>query len=239
VRYWSIALLFVASTAVAENWQQVATLDASGGVLLVDASDIMEVKGYRRAWFKSAYQTDQPVPSEYRESVGDAKSYRWARSANLFHCTEKTTALAELRWYNSDNEDLGSRRPEALSFRKITPGSLDEQMLEAVCNSESVRSREILEEQAQISRPVRPRDYYPKGSIRRGEQGSPTVKACVDSTGKLLREPVVTVSSGFRELDAAAIQIAKDSRYRPGTRNGAVLPESCLELPVTFQQRWK
>lgn len=237
MRYWSVAFLFVASTATAENWQQIATLDANGGVLMVDASDIMDVKGYRRAWFKSAYTTDQPVPSEYRESVGDAKSYRWMRSAYLFHCAQKISALAELRWFNSGDVDLGNRRPEALSFRKVSSGTVDEQMLEAVCSSESVRSREALEEQAKITRPVRPRDYYPPGSVRRGEQGTPTVKACVDSTGKLLREPAVTVSSGFRELDDAAIQIAKDSRYMPGTRNGTALPESCVEVPVTFAQR--
>jgi TonB family protein len=237
MRKWSIAFLFAASTAVAENWQPVATLDADSGVILVDASDIMEVKGYRRAWFKTAYETDQPVPSEYGESVPKAKTYRWVRSANLFHCAEKTIALAELRWFNSNGEDLGNRRPEALSFRKVSPGSVDEQMLEAVCSSDSIRSRERLEQQAQMIRPVKPRDYYPEGSIRRGEQGAPTVKVCVDSTGKPLREPAVTISSGFPELDGAAIQVAKDSRYRPGTQNGAALPESCLEVPVTFRMQ--
>jgi TonB family protein len=235
MRTWSIAFLFAASAACAENWQPVATLDANGAVLLIDTSDIMEVKGYRRAWFKSAYETDQPIPSEYRESVPRAKKYRWVRSANLFHCTEKTIALAELRWFSSDGEDLGSRRAEALSFRKVSPGSVDEQMLEAVCSSETVRSRERLEEQAQMTRPAHPKDYYPEGSIRRGEQGTPTVQACVDSTGKLLREPVVAISSGFQELDGAAIQVAKDSRYRPGTRNGTALPESCIEMPITFR----
>jgi TonB family protein len=239
MRYLSVAFLLVASTAAAENWRQIATLDANGGVLLVDASDIMDVKGYRRAWFKSAYTTDQLVPNEYRESVGDAKSYRWVRSAYLFHCAQKLFALAELRWFNSDDVDMGDRRPETLSFRKVSSGTVEEQMLDAVCSSESVRSRELLEEQAKMTRPVRPRDYYPAGSIRRGEQGSPTVKVCVDSTGKLLREPVITVSSGFWELDSAAIRIAKDSRYMPGTRNGTPLPESCLEVPVTFVQRNK
>jgi TonB family protein len=231
----SIVFLFAALTAVAENWQPVAPLDANGGVLLIDDSDIMEVKGYRRAWFKTAYKTDQPVPGEYSESVPKAKTYRWLRSANLFHCTEKTTALAELRWFNSDDEDVGNRRPETLSFRKVAPGSVDEQMLEAVCKSESVGSAGRLEEQAHMTRPAQPGDYYPIDSIRRGEQGTPTVKVCVDSAGKLVREPAVTVSSGFRELDGAAVRVAKDSRYRPGTRDGIALPESCLEVPVTFR----
>jgi TonB family protein len=237
MRYLSVALLFVASTAVAQNWQQVASLDSNGGVLFVDASDIMEVKGYRRAWFKWAYGTDQPVPGEYRESVPKAKTYRWVQSANLFHCTEQTTAIAEQRWFNSEDKELGSRRPEALQFLKVSSGTVDQQMLEAVCSSESVRSRERLEEQAQMTRPVQPKEYYPKGSILRGEQGTATVKVCVDSTGRLLDEPVVTVSSGFPELDGAALQVAKDSRYKPGVREGAVLPESCLEVPVAFRQQ--
>jgi TonB family protein len=237
MRCLSIAFLFVASTAAAENWQQIGTLDAGGGVLFVDASDIVDVKGYRRAWFKSAHEADQPVPNEYRAAVGDAKSYRWVRSAYLFHCAQKVFALAELRWFNSDDVDVGNRRPESLSFRKVSSGTVEEQMLEAVCSSESVRTREPLEEQAKMTRPVSPRDYYPEGSVRRGEQGSPTVRVCVDSTGELLRAPVITVSSGYPELDGAAIRIAKESRYAPGTRNGVALPESCLEVPVAFVQR--
>jgi TonB family protein len=236
MRYLSVALLFVASTAVAQSWQQITRLDSNGGVLFVDASDIMEVKGYRRAWFKWAYETDQPVPGEHRDSVPKSKTYRWIRSANLFHCTQQTTALAEQRWFNAKDKDLGSRRAETLDFRKISPGSVDQQMLEAVCSSESVRSLERLEEQAQMTRPVQPKDYYPQESIRRGEQGAATVKVCVDSTGKLLREPVVTVSSGFEALDGAALQVAKDSRYKPGVRDGAALAESCLEVPVAFRQ---
>jgi TonB family protein len=237
MRFLSVALLFVASTAAAQNWQQVASLDSNGGVLLVDASDITEVKGYRRGWFKWAYATDQPVPNEYRQSVPKAKTYRWVQSAYLFHCTEQTSALAEQRWFNSEGKDLGSRRPEALRFLKVSPGSVDQRMLEAVCRTESLKSLDRPEEQAQMTHAALPGAYYPKGSIRRGEQGSATVKACVDPTGKLLREPVVTISSGFPELDGAAIQVAKDSRYRPGVRDGAALPESCLEVPVTFRQQ--
>jgi TonB family protein len=233
MRYLSVALLFVASTAVAQNWQQIASLDSDGGVLLLDASNIMEVKGYRRGLFKWVYGTDQPVPTEYRESLPKAKTYRWVSTANLFLCTEQTTALAERRWFNSAGTDLGSHRPEALRFFKISPGSVDQQMLEAVCASTSVKSLE----KPQMTHPVRPDYYYPQRSIRRGEQGSATVRVCVDSAGKLLRKPVVTVSSGFPELDHAAIRVAKDSRYAPGVRDGIALPESCLEVPVSFYQR--
>jgi TonB family protein len=89
----------------------------------------------------------------------------------------------------------------------------------------------------QSPRPAHPKDYYPKESVRRGEQGSATVKVCVDSSGKLLRAPVITVSSGFWRLDEAVIKIANDSRYGPGMRDGVALPESCREYPVTFREQ--
>lgn len=87
---------------------------------------------------------------------------------------------------------------------------------------------------ARMKSPVNPDDYYPPGSIRRGEQGSPVVQACVGPSGKLLREPVVTDTSGFPDLDGAAIKVAKATRYAAGTVNGTPLPESCIKFRVKF-----
>src|SRR5262245_54408485 len=87
---------------------------------------------------------------------------------------------------------------------------------------------------AKMTRPVNPDDYYPPGSIRREEQGSPVVQACVGPSGKLLREPVVTDTSGFPDLDGAAIKVAKATRYAAGTENGTALPESCIKFKVKF-----
>lgn len=87
---------------------------------------------------------------------------------------------------------------------------------------------------AKITRPVNPDDYYPPSSIRRQEQGSPVVQACVGPSGKLLREPVVTDTSGFPDLDAAGIKAAKATRYSAGTGNGIDLPESCVKFKVKF-----
>lgn len=79
-----------------------------------------------------------------------------------------------------------------------------------------------------------PDQYYPPGSKRREEQGSPVVQACVGPSGKLLREPVVTDTSGFPELDAAAVKVAKASRYTPATDGGSAVPESCIKFIVKF-----
>jgi len=87
---------------------------------------------------------------------------------------------------------------------------------------------------AKMTRPVNPDDYYPPGSIRREEQGSPVVQACVGPNGRLLREPVVTDTSGFPDLDGAAIKVAKATRYAPGTEGGTALPESCIKFKVKF-----
>jgi protein TonB len=87
---------------------------------------------------------------------------------------------------------------------------------------------------AKMTRPVNPDDYYPPGSIRREEQGSPVVQACVGPNGRLLREPVVTDTSGFPDLDGAAVKVAKATRYAPGSEGGAALAESCIKFKVKF-----
>ena len=87
---------------------------------------------------------------------------------------------------------------------------------------------------AKMTRPVNPDDYYPPGSIRREEQGSPVVQACVGPNGRLLRDPVVTDTSGFPDLDSAAIKVAKATRYAAGTEGGTALPESCIKFKVKF-----
>jgi protein TonB len=87
---------------------------------------------------------------------------------------------------------------------------------------------------AKMTRPVNPDDYYPPGSIRREEEGSPVVQACVGTNGKLLREPVISDTSGFPDLDAAAVKVAKATRYAAGTENGTAVPESCIKFKVKF-----
>jgi protein TonB len=79
-----------------------------------------------------------------------------------------------------------------------------------------------------------PDQFYPPGAKRREEQGSPVVRACVGANGRLVREPVVTETSGFPELDVAAVKVAKANRYTPGTEGGSPMPESCVSFRVKF-----
>ena len=79
-----------------------------------------------------------------------------------------------------------------------------------------------------------PDRFYPPGAKRREDQGSPVVQACVGPNGRLLRDPVVSETSGYPELDQAAIQVAKNSRYTPATDAGAAVDESCIKFKVKF-----
>jgi hypothetical protein len=98
MRYVSIALLLIASSADAENWVEVAKLDTSGAVLFVDADAIMEVKGLRRAWFKSVYTADQPVAEEYLAKLPkDFRFYRSEVSLRYFNCAHRTSGVPARR----------------------------------------------------------------------------------------------------------------------------------------------
>ena len=87
---------------------------------------------------------------------------------------------------------------------------------------------------ARMKSAVDPDQFYPPGAKRREEQGSPVVHACVGPNGRLVREPVVTETSGFPELDGAAVKVAKANRYTPASEGGTALPESCVKFKVKF-----
>ena len=95
-------------------------------------------------------------------------------------------------------------------------------------------SAEPVNMSAKMVRPANPANYYPGKSFSRREEGAPMVRACVGADGKLLRDPIVVESSGFPDLDGAAIKVAKATRYAAGTENGSALPESCIKFKVKF-----
>jgi hypothetical protein len=52
-----------------------------------------------------------------------------------------------------------------------------------------------------------------------------------------LSEPEITTTSGFPQLDGAAIKVAKAMRYGAAVEDGAALPESCVKFKVKFVKR--
>jgi TonB family protein len=85
---------------------------------------------------------------------------------------------------------------------------------------------------ASITRAADPADYYPAASKRRDEQGSIIVRVHVNPASCATGFAVVA-SSGFPELDQAAIRVAEASRYAPATEDGAPV-ESELTFKVRF-----
>jgi protein TonB len=75
-------------------------------------------------------------------------------------------------------------------------------------------------------------DYYPSSSKIAGQEGRPVVKVCVSAGGKL-DSADVTESSGFPQLDEAAVRIAKASRWKAATEEGKPVAK-CASLPIRF-----
>ena len=91
--------------------------------------------------------------------------------------------------------------------------------------------------QARIDAPPRPRrnirPEYPKGARQRGEQGDVTLEIRVDAGGEV-EEAKVVVSSGFAELDAAAVKAAKAARFTPA-KSGRDAVASTARLKLSFK----
>ena len=79
-------------------------------------------------------------------------------------------------------------------------------------------------------------DHYPAAAKWLGEQGSATVRVCVDASGKLIELPTVAQSTGGPRLDAGAIRLAQagSGHYRPARKDGRPVA-SCFAFRVTFK----
>ena len=64
--------------------------------------------------------------------------------------------------------------------------------------------------------------------------GSPIVEACVDADGQLVSVRIAE-SSGYPQLDEAALKIARANRYTPAsTKAGKKEKHSCVKFKVKF-----
>lgn len=88
---------------------------------------------------------------------------------------------------------------------------------------------------ADVSYRQRHPPQYPPRAIRQRHEGTVLLKILVgvDGTPKEVR---VKDSSGYRELDRAAVRAAKNWQFNPGTRNG-VPYEGWVVIPVDFNLR--
>ena len=72
----------------------------------------------------------------------------------------------------------------------------------------------------QFVRPPDPSLYYPEQSKRAEETGSTVVQVCVGENSKVDGEPTIVTSSGYPRLDAAAVTMIKDQKFKAGIYNG-------------------
>ena len=81
-------------------------------------------------------------------------------------------------------------------------------------------------------------DYYPPAAKRLGEEGSVTVRVCVDGKGKLTEEPTLAQTSGNTRLDEGALKLAKagSGHYQAGTEDGQPVT-ACVPFRIKFELR--
>ena len=91
--------------------------------------------------------------------------------------------------------------------------------------------------QARVDAPPKPKraikPEYPKGARQRGEQGDVVLEIEVGADGSCAAADVVA-SSGFAELDAAAVAAVRKARFVPG-RSGSAAVSSSVGLKLSFR----
>lgn len=91
--------------------------------------------------------------------------------------------------------------------------------------------------QARVDAPPRSkrtiRPDYPRGARLRGEQGDVVLEVDVNEAGTV-DDVRVVASSGFAELDAAAVAAVRKARFVPG-RSGASAVASSVGLKLSFR----
>jgi len=89
---------------------------------------------------------------------------------------------------------------------------------------------------ARVEEPVlieAPSPVYPRGAIRRGEQGRCLCRLHIAPDGRVSRVQVLE-STGHPRLDAAALEALGRWRFRPRTEDGVAVPAE-IDHPVSFR----
>lgn len=105
--------------------------------------------------------------------------------------------------------------------------------------AESAAVPQVAPKQARIDAPPRPkkaiRPHYPDGARQRGEQGDVVLEIVVGGDGAV-GDVKVVASSGFGELDAAALKAVRAARFTPAKSGGEAVA-STARLTLTFRLR--
>ena len=106
-------------------------------------------------------------------------------------------------------------------------------------NLQTSKLLQLAPRQARLDAPPKPkrniRPDYPKGARQRGEQGDVVLEIRVNAEGTV-EDVKIAISSGFGELDAAAIKAARMAKFSPA-RSGHDPVASTARLKLSFKLR--
>ena len=147
---------------------------------------------------------------------------------------------ADVRPLPPDPDSLGVKPPdsEVLPMEEVRREER-EKPAEPLPEPTAAPQPQVAPRQARIDAPPRPkktiRPHYPDGARQRGEQGDVVLEIRVDGDGSVGDVNVVS-SSGFGELDAAAVRAVRAARFTPAKSGGSAVA-STARLTLTFRLR--
>lgn len=140
-----------------------------------------------------------------------------------------------------DSVKLPKPEPEKVRFEPVPAPGPEQPADEPPPVAESAPAAETpAPRQAKIDAPPKPRRAirpdYPRGARQRGEQGSVVLEIRVDADGRVAEVRVVD-STGFPELDAAAVKAVKSASFTPAKSDGEPVAASA-RISLTFRLRY-
>lgn len=119
------------------------------------------------------------------------------------------------------------------------PVSMPQDIRHKTLDAPNQESSSVAPRQAKVDAPPKPRcairPEYPKGARQRGEQGTVVLEIEVDAGG-VCAAASVAASSGFPELDAAAVKAARAARFTPARAEDRPVA-STARLSLVFRLR--
>lgn len=127
--------------------------------------------------------------------------------------------------------------PDPTAFKPVQPEESRPEMETPPPQTPASAAPAVAPRQAKVDAPPKPRrtirPVYPKGARQRGEQGEVTVEIEVDAEGRVSAVKVVG-SSGFAELDDAAVRAVRAATFVPAKSGGRAV-ESSARLTLAFR----
>ena len=138
-----------------------------------------------------------------------------------------------------DPSSMRSVEPKEARPEMRTPELKDPEKAPETSPAAAPASPAAAPRQARVEAPPKPRKTirpeYPKGARQRGEQGDVTLEIRVNAEGGVDGASVVR-SSGFSDLDEAALKAVKAARFVAAKADGCPVP-SVARLNLTFRLR--